>query len=301
MPPKVNPLTLALAAGGAKCAAHAGVLAALADARLPVGAIAGTSAGGLVGVLHALGWSPVTIRDFIADTSLAGVWEVDPDGHAIFGPGKVRARIHEAVGERMFADLKIPVTLVATDMKARREVSINSGRLDEALAATMAIPGLFSPLIQNGMRLVDGGIINPLPVDVARRMGPNVVAVDIVHHQAAEGAPMQFVELRGPMSYAIEIARRLRLTGIMQSAYDAAELSARRMIDYALQLNPPDLILRPEVGGIGLFAFDLADEAYRLGEAAARAALPQLEALARPRPVPFWQRVFGHMSKTERG
>jgi NTE family protein len=301
MPPKVNSLTLAFAAGGAKCAAHAGVLAVLADARLPVGAIAGTSAGGLVGILHALGWSPTSIRDYIADTSLAGVWEVDPDGHAIFGPSKVRARIRQAVGRATFADLKIPVTLVAADVRTRREVRITSGRLDEALAATMAIPGIFSPVSREGGRLVDGGIVNPLPVDVARAMGPNVVAVDIVHHQGREGAPMQFVEVRGPVSYALEIARRLRLTGIMQSVHDAADVTAHRLVEYALKESPPDLVIRPEAGAIGLFAFDRANEAYRLGEAAACAALPQLEALARPRPAPFWQRVFGWANKTERG
>ncbi|MEK7329094.1 MAG: patatin-like phospholipase family protein [Chloroflexota bacterium] len=284
MPTKANPLTLAFAGGGAKCAAQAGVLSVLADARLPVGAIAGVSAGGIVAVLHGLGVAPLAIRDYFADTNLIEVWEFDPARRAIFGPEKVRAHIREAVGDKTFANLKIPVTVIAADLRTGREVWLNSGRLDEAVTATMAIPGIFSPVVRDSMMLVDGGIINPLPVDVARGLGPRVVAVDVLRHSPSLDAPTQLFEARGPISYATEVIRRLQLTGILESVYQAATLTANRLIDQSLRANPPDLLIQPEVGRVGLFAFDLAYEAYRAGEAAARAALPQLEELARSRP-----------------
>lgn len=296
--PNANPLTLAFAGGGAKCAAQAGVLEVLAEARLPVGAIAGVSAGGIVAVLHGLDVAPLAIRDYIADTNLIEVWEFDPARRAIFGPEKVRAHIREAVGDKTFADLKIPVTVIAADLRTGREVHLNSGRLDEAVMATMAIPGIFSPLHRDGMTLIDGGIINPMPVDVARSLGRRVVAVDVLGHTASSGGPTQLFEARGPISYATEAIRRLQLTGILESVYQAATLTANRLIDQSLRANPPDVLIQPEVGRIGLFAFDLAYEAYRAGEAAARSALPQLEELARSRPeavqpwlASLWRRI----------
>ena len=294
----LHPLTLALAGGGAKCAAQAGVLSVLADARIPVGAIAGVSAGGIVAVLHGLGVAPLAIRDYFADTNLIEVWEFDPTRRAIFGPEKIRAHIREAVGDKTFADLKIPVTVIAADLHTGREVHLSSGRLDEAVMATMAIPGIFSPLHRDGMTLVDGGIINPLPLDVAWKLGSRVVAVDVLGNAVSPHGPTQLFEARGPISYATEVIRRLQLTGILESVYQAATLTANRLIDQSLRANPPDLLIQPEVGRVGLFAFDLAYEAYRAGEAAARAALPQLEELARSRPeaakpwlASLWRRI----------
>jgi NTE family protein len=170
--------------------------------------------------------------------------------------------------------------------------------LDEAVMATMAIPGIFSPVARDGLMLVDGGIINPLPVDVARSLGPRIVAVDVLRHPPSLDAPTQLFEARGPISYATEVIRRLQLTGILESVYQAASLAANRLIDQSLRANPPDVLIQPEVGRVGLFAFDLAYEAYRAGEAAARAALPQLEELARSRPeaakpwlASLWRRI----------
>jgi len=259
-----------------------------------VGAIAGVSAGGLVAILHGLGLAPLAIRNYIADTNLIEVWEFDPTRRAIFGPEKIRAQIRASVGDKTFADLKIPVAVVAVNLRTGREVWLKSGRLDEAMQATMAIPGIFSPVGREGMMLVDGGIVNPLPVDVARTLGPRVVAVDVLRHTAPPGAPTQLFEARGPISYATEVIRRLQLTNIMESVYQAASLTVNRLIENTLEANPPDLLIQPEVGRVGLFAFDLANEAYRAGEAAAHAALPQLEALAlsaQPWLTSLWRRI----------
>lgn len=279
----MNSLTLALSGGGAKGAAHAGVLAVLAEARLPVAAIAGTSAGGVVAVLHGLGYSPAAIRDYFAETNLLDVWELDSTRRAIFGVEKIRARVRAMVGDKTFADLALPVTVVAVDANSGRQARVNSGRLDEALLATTAIPGIFTPLIRERMTLVDGGVMNPLPVDVARALGSPVVAVDILHDAAPPDTGIQLFESRGPMRYATEVGRRLGLLGIVEAMHYASGLATQQLTEYNLRLNPPDVLLRPQVGPIGLFAFDLADAAFKQGEQAARAALPQLKALARPR------------------
>jgi len=278
------PLTLALSGGGAKCAAQAGVLAVLEEARLPVGALVGISGGGLVALLYASGLSPHAIRDYIAKTSLLEVWEFDPARRALFGEAKIRARLREAVGSKTFADLRIPTTVITADMNTGREVHLSSGLVEDAMLATMAIPGLFPTVMWDGMRLGDGGVVNPMPVDVARTLGPRVVAVDVLHHYDTE-EPAHIFEGRGPLRYATEAGRRLGLADILEAIYLGMRLMSNRMVESNLQLCPPDVLIQPAVGKVGLFASDLAGYAFDMGQAAARLALPQLEALAHP-PAP---------------
>lgn len=278
---KAKPLSLAFSGGGVKCAAQAGVLAVLADAGLPVGAIAGSSGGGIVGILYGLGYSPRDIVEYFAGTHLLEVWDLDPTRRAIFGAEKIRARFHTLVGDKTFADLKLPVTAVTTDLHGKREVDLNTGSLEEALLATMAIPVFFVPVTRGQAVLVDGGVLNPLPVDVARRQGPRVVAVDVLH-DGLNHVGEQIFEARGPMGYATEVTRRLGLSALLDTSYASVGLVTNRIAELSLRLTPPDVLIRPTAGAIGLFAFDLAWQAYQAGEAAAREALPQLEALANP-------------------
>jgi NTE family protein len=287
-------LSLALSGGGAKCAAQVGVLAVLEEAHLPVGAMAGTSGGGMVSILYGLGFTPQAILDYIAGTHVLEVWDLDPEGRAIFGSEKIRARIRSMVGDKTFADLKVPVTAVAADMVTKREVDISSGPLEDAMLATMAIPVLFAPVVHGNVILADGGIVNPLPVDVARRQGPRVVAVDVLH-DSFHNPTRQIFEARGPMRYANDVVRRLGMAAMLDTANAAVAIVSLRLIELSLRLHPPDVLLQPEVGSVGLFAFDLAHQAFQAGVAAARAALPQLEALARPSPrarlASAWRRV----------
>jgi NTE family protein len=292
--PPALPVTLALSGGGAKSAAQAGVLSIFEEANIPVSGIAGVSAGGMVGILYGLGYAPAAIRNYIAQTNLLEVWEFDTTQRAIFGAEKVRAHAHSLTGDKTFADLRLPVTALALDLKTEREIHLTTGRLDDAILATMAIPGFFTPVDVNGMTLVDGGVLNPLPVDVARALGERVVAVDVLYdHSPTE--PTQIFEARGPLQYAYEIGKRLRLLGMVESVYQSVLIASIRMSEHLLRANPPDVLIRPAVGQVGLFAFDLAGLAYEQGRAAARAALPQLEALTRPtartRLRTVWRRV----------
>jgi len=286
MPPsadsgRAKPLSLALSGGGAKCAAHVGVLAVLDEAELPVGALAGTSGGGMVAVLYGLGFSPPAILEFFANTHLLEVWDLDPDRRALFGTEKIRARIRSLAGDKTFADLKMPVTVVAADIVTKREVDISSGPLVDAMLATMAMPVVFAPVVHDNVNLVDGGVFNPLPVDVARRQGPRVVAVN-VYHDSFHAVTSQIFEARGPMRYANEVIRRLGMTAMLDSANEAVATLLMQLSEVNLRLYPPDVLLQPEVGSVGVFAFDLAHEAFQAGQAAARAALPKLKALAHP-------------------
>ncbi|MBL8057696.1 MAG: patatin-like phospholipase family protein [Anaerolineales bacterium] len=273
------PLTLALGGGGMKCVAEAAVLAVLEEAGLPIGPLVGVSGGGIVAVLYAAGFTPLQIRDEFQRIHLLEVWEPDPERQALFGASRIRARFRELVGEKTFADLRRPAVAMAMNFHTAQPVPITSGTLADALTATMAIPGLFQGVARGEELLVDCGVINPLPVDVARQLGPRVVAVDVLHHDSLEEAD-NIIEPRGPLRYAAGLTRQLGVSLIIRNGYQAIKIGMQRLTEWNLATYPPDVLLRPAVGPVGLFGSHQAEQAYLMGEAATRAALPQLEALA---------------------
>jgi NTE family protein len=285
-----QPLTLALGGGGVKSVSCAGVLAVLEEAGLPIGPLVGVSGGGVVAILYGAGYTPTQIRDVFHDINLAEVWEPDPDRQALFGATRIRARFAALVGGATFADLKRPAVAMAMDLHTEQPVWMDSGPLVDALTATMAIPGLFRGVARGEQLLVDGGPVSPLPVGPARELGPRVVAIDVLHHRSPEEFN-HVLESRGPMRYAGLLTKQFGLNVMVNRVYQTASSMTRRLSDYAAQLHPPDVLLRPEVGKVGLFAFDLSDYAYAQGETAARAALPQLIALAQPVRPSIWKRV----------
>ena len=270
------PVTLALSGGGAKCAAQAGAFAVLTAAGLEVGSLVGVSGGGLVAVLIALGWPPEAIRDFIAGTHLLDAWDFDPSRRALLSTDKMRARLDLAVGDRTFDELAVPVTLIAADLDQGEEIHLDHGRLDAALLATMAVPGLIEPASLGGRRLSDGGLLNPLPVDVAERWGRPVVALDVLADWPAPGASCQLFEAHGPVGFVANLGQRLGLSGLLDEINQAVLVTTGRLRQLNLRAHPPAVHLCPAVATVGLFAFDLAPFAYDQGALAARAALPTL-------------------------
>jgi NTE family protein len=168
--PKVG---LVLGGGGAKGATHVGVLKVIEDVGVPIDYIAGTSIGSIVGGLYSVGYSVEQLDSLFRNED----W-VD-----LFATGSVLELLENMVGPNDsidFDQLPIPFRCVAYDVKAHKEVVLRSGRLAQAMRASMAIPGAFKPVRTNGMLLVDGGVMNNLPVDVVRDMGADIViAVDL--------------------------------------------------------------------------------------------------------------------------
>jgi predicted acylesterase/phospholipase RssA len=275
-----QPLFLAFSGGGAKCAAEAGVLQVMAEAGLPVGGLSGVSGGGLVAVLAGLGLAPEAISDYIAETQLLGVWEPDPTHRAIFGDGRMHARLRTLLDDRTFADLHFPVRLGTVELSTGREVWLDSGALEPAVLATMALPGLFLPQEINGRVLTDGGLVAPLPVAAAAGLGRPVIAVDLLSGGVTAANPPQLFEARGPLRYAAVIGKRLGLLAMLEAVHQASLVLNVKLLEAQLAACPAEVVIVPEVTAVGLFAFDLAPLAYTAGVAAAEAVLPKLEALA---------------------
>ena len=168
--PKVG---LVLGGGGAKGAATVGVLKVIEESDLEIDYIAGTSIGAIIGGLYAAGYTADELEQFL----LSQEWEDILQGHRV---ELLLKNLFQARGVVDFEDLRIPFRCVATERRSLREQVLMGGDVVKAIRASMSIPKLYEPVKINGLELVDGGMVNNLPVDVAKAMGADfIVAVDL--------------------------------------------------------------------------------------------------------------------------
>jgi NTE family protein len=270
-PSQVRPVKIALVlgGGGARGFAHVGVIRVLEQERIPVDLIVGASAGSLIGALYA------GVGDSFELESMA--WQAEKDDifdWSLFsstrGPVTGKA-LEEFVGRHVKASsieqLAIPFVAVATDLNAGTEVVLDRGPVGPAIHASSAIPGVFRPVSLGGRTLVDGGVVDPIPVSVARARGADVViAVDIGMELAAEEpGNAASISLRSIALLSRELAR--------------------------VKAKDADVVIKPKVGETSSFDFSRKKELMAAGVAAAREAIPAIrEAIARasahPAPAP---------------
>jgi len=286
---------LVLSGGGARGAAHVGVLKVLEELRVPIDCIAGTSMGALVGGAYASGMSIAdmeqllrgmstkllfhekpprqqqTIRRKIDDRSILFGFELGlKDGELKLQKGLVsgvqletvlRKLVH-APGERNFDDLPIPYRAVATDLVTGTPVVFDHGSLANAMRASMSVPGAIAPAEIDGRVLVDGGLTDNLPVDVARAMGADIVIA---------------VNLGTPLMKRDELQSIVGVTGQMINIL--TEQNVRKSL---ASLKPGDILIEPALGNFSAADFDDLPKAVPIGEAAARQVETKLEALSLP-------------------
>src|SRR3990172_3275301 len=191
-------VTLALGGGGAKGNSHIGVLRRLEKENFRIRAVAGTSFGGIVAVMYAAGYSPAEIEQIFADVDQSRLYNrAKEESSSLLGLVGVRAWLDTVLGERTFEDLKIPCAVTATDMTSGREIILSKGRLKDALLATIALPGIFPVFVADGMELVDGGVLDPVPVSVARSLAPKLPVIAVILARPL-GAPVRNVTVPVP-------------------------------------------------------------------------------------------------------
>lgn len=273
-------IALALGGGGARGNAHIGVLRVLEREGFRIRAVAGTSAGGLVAAFYAAGFTPDEIEALFSQVNQDDLYGHSPtEGPSLLGLAGAERWLRENLGNRTFADLRIPCAVTAVDLNQRREIILNTGDLVNALLATIAVPGIFPPRELDGMRLVDGGVLNPVPVSVARMLAPNVPVVAVILTPPLEAPIFPTLPLRLP-SLLVEPLRRLRVTQAMNIFLESVEIGSRALAQWRLAVEKPDVLIRPAVSQIGLLQKVNVSDVVRLGEEAARQALPALKALS---------------------
>lgn len=269
---------LVLGGGGARGIAHIGVLQVLDREQIPFDFIVGTSMGGIVGVLHALGISPEQLAEQMSamrGNSLINVTRLS----ARRRQRMMRNLLAGALEGKTFADLKVPVILTAVNMIQGREVILNEGPLMPAVLASSAMPAVFPPVELNGMQLADGGVIDSLATHVAYEHGADkVIAVDVyppLEKGVSWADPISAVTgIRLP--FANDSARP---PGIVTTTWRAARVLLWYVHQQRLAAHPPAVLLRPNVSDYGSLDFSDLEGPLLAGKAEAECHLEEIRAL----------------------
>lgn len=276
-------ITLALGGGGSKGNAHIGVIRRLEREGFRIKGVAGTSFGGIIAVLYALGYGPDQIEEVFATVDQTQFYGRSPnDGPSLMGLAGVTRHLEEHIGDCTFADLKIPCVLTAVDLKSGKEVLLNKGRLVDAILATIAMPGIFPARYVDGLELVDGGTLDPVPVAPARMIAPRLPVVAVVL-TLPMGIPPQRWDLPFDKNWGgmilSHILNKTRYTSLWDIFSRSLDITSRAVTQYRLEVDRPEVLIRPQVYDIDTLQVVDVREVAKRGEEAVEAALPQLRNL----------------------
>ncbi len=295
-------LGLALGGGAARGWAHIGVIHALREAEIPINFVAGTSIGALVGAFLAADKLKVLERlalnlDWLDVISFFDL--VFPRSGLIDGK-KVVAFLGKHLPQKNIEELPLPFAAVATDIISGKEVVLTKGNIIEAIRASIAVPGIFTPVHLNGYLLVDGGVLNPVPVNVVKEMGAEVViAVDL--NTSIITPAMR--KVKQPKKDKDEAFSRFHLKklkdklkelpylkkwtseeptpNIFDVILTSIYLMEQEITVYRLTIDKPDIVIRPQVGYIGFMDFHKAASGIAEGYRAAMEKIVQIKSYVR--------------------
>ncbi|MET4369153.1 NTE family protein [Bradyrhizobium sp. LB12.1] len=305
---------LALGGGAARGFAHIGILRTLLANGIVPDVVVGTSIGAVVGGLHAAGrldtleeWG----RSLQGMRNILGYLDIRLNGSGLIGGEKLATRLEEAVGQTLIEDLPIKFASVATEVRTGHEIWLTRGRVVDAMRASYALPGIFSPVLIGDRWLVDGALVNPVPVSAARALGAEIVVAanlssDIFTYSTtvySHGAMPEPVvpaaeettsKRRFPRFFSPEKTVKREFfgggsarPGLSSVMVDAFNIMQDRITRARLAGDPPDMLITPRVGHFGWFDFHRSEDLIALGTRAAERALESIqEAIHELAPTP---------------
>lgn len=242
---------LALGGGGARGLAHIGIINALVEMGVEIDVVAGTSIGAIAGASFASGniagameWAERSIWKKLPTL----LFDLHISKRSLINGERIEKELRRKIPVKTFEELKIPFAAVATDLATGEEVVLREGGLHSAVRASMAVPGVFSPVKRNDRILVDGGLVNPLPIDVCRNMGAQrVIAVDI---NGIGGnslfKPFEKMNIFDVLDATVKIINNQRA-------------------DNKMELCESDILLQPPVQEVSLLDFRKANNLVKVG------------------------------------
>ena len=289
-------LGLVLSGGGARGAAHVGVLKVLEEIHVPVDLIAGASMGSIVGGLYATGMSPQEMEDALATMDWEGSFEDKvprfdrpfrrkfdeasfltkvtfgfEKGRVAFPTGLVQGQKLNFILRQLtlpsalvddFDKLNIPYRAIATDVASGERIILKNGNIAEAMRASMAFPGLFAPVEMDGRLLVDGGVTENFPVETARKAGAEVLVA---------------VNIGTPPATKAQLNSMLKILNQVTSA-----ATSRNVEESKAAIGPQDVFIEPDLGDVTFISFTRVRDAVKYGEKAARLQIEQLKKFSVP-------------------
>ncbi len=249
---------LALGGGAAKGIAHVGVLEVLEREGVPIDMVAGTSMGALVGAIYVGRGDVRKLRDTamaLVPKKFDFLVDLVPSKTGIMRAHRIEAGLKSLLGDVHFDDLRIPFACVATDITNGAEVVIREGLVWKAVRASSTIPVLFDVARWDGRYLVDGGLVNPVPISVLKTMGAEfIIAVNVL-------------SATGPRERNRPNLFNMLLQVVHIAGYSVVSSS----------LRDADIVIEPQVGRVGFTGFHRAAEAIHQGALAAEAAIPEIK------------------------
>jgi NTE family protein len=297
-------IALVLGSGAARGFAHIGVMRALLAHGIKPDIIVGTSMGALVGACYATNQLD-TLEEWARSLTrrrIIGYLDVSLGGSGLIGGGRLANRLQESIGESDIEDLPIRFAAIATEIGTGHEVWLTRGSLSLAVRASYALPGIFPPVHLGGRWLVDGALVNPVPVSVARALGARVViavnmdadrfgrGTTIASHgsdntdlqpAASSGEPRNgLARLRG-MFGAERTLKRQMIAGDSRPSFSTVMIESfnimqDRLTRMRLAGDPPDIHITPRIGHIGWLEFHRAAESITVGQAATEKAIDSI-------------------------
>jgi len=262
---------LALGTGAARGLAHIGVLEVLEKEGIPIDIIAGTSIGALIGILYAQGKNSTLIKKLALETGLGRIltlMDLTLPRTGFIGGKRIKVWLRSVIGQDVqFSDLKIPFACVATDIMTGGEVVMNHGSVLEAVRASISIPGIFTPVNHEGRYLVDGGLVNPVPISVLKNMGAEfIIAVNVIPDISIDNRSY-WTGKKGSKEF-----RELNIFDVlMQSIYIGIHALAKTAT------NDADVVIEPQVAYISPGDFLRARECVLQGELAMQDVILKLK------------------------
>jgi len=291
---------LALGGGAARGWAHIGVVKALANAGIKPDIIVGTSIGAVVGACHAGGRLDAleTFARELTRRRVFGYLDFNFAGTGLINGQRLCQRLDQELGDLHIEELEQRFTAVATEIGTGHEIWLSHGRVVDAVRASYALPGIFKPVKINNRWLFDGALVNPIPVSVCRAHGARyVIAVNLNFDMCGRGTIVPHFEpdiveappepepepILGKNGIAVRRLLQRQIFGKGETApgistvmVEAFNIVQDRIARSRLAGDPPDLIINPRLGGIGLFDFHRADELIECGEEAAKRELADM-------------------------
>lgn len=307
---EVPTIGLALGGGGARGFAHIGVIRTLLANGIKPEIIVGTSIGAVVGGCYASGQLD-GVEEWARGLTRRGILsylDISLSGAGLIGGGRLADRLEQVLGDTLIESLPMKFAAITTEVGTGHEIWLTRGRLADAIRASYALPGIFPPVGLSGRWLVDGALVNPVPVSAARVFGARlVIAVnlnsDILGRSITVSGESERPEDNGDgkrrglrAMFGAERSLKRQFVGgagrpgIPTVMVDAFNIMQDRITRARLAGDPADVTINPRMGHVGWFDFHRATEAMEVGARAAERALDEIqEAMAAltPRPAPI--------------
>ncbi|MBD3156835.1 hypothetical protein GF369_03325 [Candidatus Peregrinibacteria bacterium] len=291
MPVEGLKVGIALGSGGAKGLAHIGILKVLEENGIQPDLVTGASMGAVLGAGYSLGMSIEDLQKkayrFFSTNSIFSPNNFHYFHESLIRQDDIRKAFYEFVGDKTFDDCKIPFMALGLDLEEGKEVRMTEGRLLEAIEAASAIPGIFPPVFVDGKYLVDGGLLNPTPVDYLRENDMDIVIGVHTENMTARQYISAMVwdkfytkpeQLKKTKHGMLEQAK-LNITLMIHILMRTIEVARKLNEKISFLTGHPDIVIEPYTMDIGMLQFERIKEAVKFGEEAANKQMPKLKKL----------------------